>query len=108
MTAPVRIVTIPVDELQQLVRDAVRAELAEQRPAEDEWMDAEAVAKMLSVERTTVPTLCRRDGLPHYRPGRTYTFRRSEVLAWLQERSKRPGSHGGRHGRTLRAVRGGQ
>jgi excisionase family DNA binding protein len=93
-------------QLRAIIREELEAAL---RRDPGDWMTADAVAAMLDVERTTIPTLVTRDGLPAYRPGRKgYVFRRSEVVAWLKGRAVHRGSHGRRHGGTLRAIRGGQ
>lgn len=103
MSAEVRIITITVDELEERIEAAVRRVVG--ASASVEWLDQDAVAMLLGVARSTVPTLCQRDGLPHTRIGRVYRFRRADVEAWLEERATEAGRHGRRHGATLRALR---
>jgi excisionase family DNA binding protein len=91
---------VTADEL----RAIIRSELAAAVKPPDEWMAADDVAKMLDVQRSTIPALVSREGLPCYRPGKGYTFRRSEVEAWILERSNRPGA---RPRGKLRVLRGG-
>lgn len=67
----------------------------------DEWMTADDVAKMLDVQRASIPHVVKHQGLPCYRPGKGYTFRRSEVIAWLEARRVRARSP------RLRALKGG-
>lgn len=99
------LVQLTADELRALVRDAVRVELAASKGAPDDWLDQDGAAALLGVKRSTIPTLCQRDALPHSRVGRLYRFRRSELETWLEERATKPHGHGPKHGRTLRAVR---
>jgi excisionase family DNA binding protein len=93
------------EEALSLVRTAVREELASHRDPERDVLTAEQVADMLAVHVKTVAKLVVREGLPARRLGREYRFDRGEVLAWLAERSVRPGSHGAKHQATLRRVK---
>lgn len=102
MAEPARTIVVTPDELRAIIRD----ELARATPATpDEWMTSEEVAKMLGVKRTTLPALVTRERLPCYRPGKGYTFRRSEVEAWLVERASKPGSRSKGKLRMLRGER---
>lgn len=82
-----KLVVMTSDELRALIRDEL-AKVA--KP--DEWMTADDVAQMLCVKRGSIPALVLREGLPCYRPGRTYTFKRAEVEEWLRERMNKPGA----------------
>jgi len=95
------VIVTTAEELRALIRE----ELARAVPANaDEWMSADDVAKMLDVKRSTIPALVTREGLPCYRPGKGYTFRRSEVEAWIRARpSRRTGPRG-----SLSALPGGK
>lgn len=106
MTDPVRIITISADELEQRIEAAVRRVIGVAAPVE--WLDQGEVAVLLGVARSSVPTLCQRDALPHTRIGRVYRFKKADVVAWLEQRATEPGRHGGKHGRTLRALKGGR
>jgi excisionase family DNA binding protein len=101
-----RVITITVDELRAEIAAAVREAIGE-RETPAEWLDQGEVAKLIGVARSSVPTMCVRDGLPHSRIGRLYRFERVAIERWLADRSARPGGHGGKRGRTLRAIRGG-
>ncbi len=94
------------EDLDELLERAVHRgrELA----SEGAWMQADDVAKLLGVQRETVIGYTRREGLPCRYAGKSPVFRRDEVIAWLEKRTERPASHGERHGRTLRTIRGGK
>lgn len=95
------LVILTPEQLAGLVREAVRAELGALSEArEPEWLDQTQAAELLGVARSSIPTLCARDGLPHSRLGRLYRFRREDLDRWLATRAA-----GG--GRTLRAIDGG-
>lgn len=102
LTDDTLLVTLTRAELLDVVREAVREEAIARA---EEWIDADAVAKLLGVERSTVPTLVSRDKLPAARVGRVYRFKRAAVLAWLEDRATRSGGHAERHGATLRALK---
>ncbi|GEM_PF-900647 len=52
---------------------------------EDEILTDEQLQGLLKVSRTTLWRLRRDRGLPFGRVGRTYRYRKSEVLAWMRE-----------------------
>lgn len=106
MSSALRVVTITVEELEQLVEAAVRRALGSRSPSE--WLSAEECAELLRCKRSAIPTLVSRDGLPASRVGRSYRFKRAEVEAWLVERSERPRGHARRHGERLLRIRGGR
>ncbi len=99
------VIVTTAEELRAIVAEAVRSVAA---PSPDEWMNADDVARMLGVKRSTIPALVSRESLPCYRPGKAYTFRRSEVEAWILERSNRPGSRRRPARGTLAALPGGK
>jgi excisionase family DNA binding protein len=89
MGEPAKMVFVSFDDF----RAAIREEVRHLAPATlDEWMTSDEVAKWLGVKRSTLPSLVTREKLPCYRPGKSYTFKRSEVEAWLMERCNRPGA----------------
>ena len=92
------------EQVRDLVRAAVREELAAHQGPERDVLTTEHVAEMLDVHVRTVTKLVARDGLPAHRLGREYRFNRSEVLAWLEERAARPGAQASRHAETLRRL----
>lgn len=104
--ARAELVVLSRRDLEEMLERAVQRgrELA----AEPEWMRAEDVAALLGVKRETVVDYTRREGLPCRYAGKSPVFKRDEVIAWLERRSESPGSRSGRHGRTLRSVRGGR
>ena len=78
-------VTLTVDELSELVRLAVRAELAMGvvAPVKEVMMLTE-VAELLGRHPKVVASLVREKGLPaHYISEREPRFKRAEVLVWL-------------------------
>lgn len=93
------------DDIREIVRSVMREELANHQNPAREVLTAEHVAEMLEVH-VTVAKLVIRDGLPARRLGREYRFNRAEVLAWLEERSTRPGAHLDQRGANLRRIRG--
>jgi excisionase family DNA binding protein len=48
----------------------------------------EQLADQLSVSRSFVSKMMSEEGLPHIKIGRAVRFRVSEVMAWLQKRSR--------------------
>lgn len=89
MGEPAKTILMSAEELRAMIRE----ELARAAPSTpDEWMGPEEVAKMLNVKRGTIPALVSREALPCYRPGKSYTFRRPEVEAWILKRSTKPGA----------------
>ena len=90
MTAPL-LVTLTVPELRELVREAVREEMATARPAESDWMTAADVCEHARISLSRLDK-CVREGLPCHRVGPVRRFRRAEVDTWFA-------------GRRLRAVR---
>jgi excisionase family DNA binding protein len=82
-------VTLTVDELHDLIRKAIRAEVSSQRE-EQEVLDRAKCAKLLDVTERTVVKWAEEDGMPGKKlPGGHWRFRRSLVLAWLSENPKK-------------------
>lgn len=75
-------VTLTVDELRALVREAVREERSAPVEEAAEVLTREQVARLLQVNAHFVPKLIKQ-GMPAHRLGEQWRFRRSEVLAWL-------------------------
>ena len=100
-------VTLTVEELRALVRAAVREELSANAPPGADVMTAEEAGKVLRLHPAVVRRYVRTQGLPAHRVGSEYRFRRSEILAWLEEHATRPGVQATRHGGTLKALKGG-
>lgn len=77
-----------LDALRAVVRDefiALRRDLATPHKAEDEILTMAAVAKLLRVSSKTVLEWIRTFGLPGWKVGRGWRFRRSEVVRWIGE-----------------------
>jgi excisionase family DNA binding protein len=81
------------EQLEDIVRSAVRAELAARVAEEpEEWLDAAGVAAIVGCHPRTVQKLARNEGLPSHRvTAKLLRYRRSEVLRWLEERGARRG-----------------
>jgi hypothetical protein len=85
------LVTLTVPQLRELVGEAVRDALAEQRPPESDWMTSADVCEHAHISPSRLDK-CVREGLPVHRIGTARRFRRGEVDSWFG-------------GRRLRAVR---
>lgn len=84
MSEPVHVVTITVDQLREIVDDAVTQALDRQRHAGcDEWLDTDEAARLLRVHTRTVAKLAKSGALPATRVGRLWRFRRSDVEAYM-------------------------
>jgi excisionase family DNA binding protein len=83
------IVQLTTAELQELMRGAVEAALAEQAPQPEGLLDLAGVCQLLACSAATVTRLCR-EGLPHVRLGvhGERRWRRDAVLQWLEARGK--------------------
>jgi excisionase family DNA binding protein len=57
--------------------------LSERETLEPEILTLKQAAALLKVNTHQIPKLIRREGLPAYRLGKQWRFRRSELLAWL-------------------------
>lgn len=91
--APRMSVTLTVDELATVVRDAVRSEMR-LRAAEDvtdapEIMTREQVGELLQVHPKVVSEYINIKGLPGFKVGPHWRFRRAAVLAWLDKEGGR-------------------
>lgn len=74
-------------EVQRLVRDAVREEVAKVTREDDDVMTREQVAELLKVSERTVLAYVKDHGLPGRQlGGHMWRFRRSAVLAWAEGR----------------------
>jgi excisionase family DNA binding protein len=92
MNAPrAMLVTLTVDELEELVERAVARALEARSTAPAggppaEWLDVAAAADLMGIHTRTVRRLAER-GLKHLKVGRTYRFRRSDLLEWIEAQS---------------------
>lgn len=101
------LIVIDRDELVAIIREAVRQELTGTPAIESKYLDAEELAKLLGVARSSIPQLVKREGLPTIRLGRLYRFRRNEVIEWLEARASRSGTHVTKHVSSLARLREG-
>jgi excisionase family DNA binding protein len=96
-------VTLTVDELEQLVERAVTRAVG-QRPDSD-VLTRDEVAQLLQIHPRVVVTYVRTRGMPGKQVGRSWRFRRSEVLAWLEEQAVRPGAPTSKYAEKIARVR---
>jgi hypothetical protein len=82
----VRLVTITVEELESLVREAVTGALAESATDAPALLDRESLARSLGCTTSHVDTL-RKQGMPVVWLGQAPRFELSAVLEWLRGRS---------------------
>jgi len=54
-------------------------------PSTDEILTVPQVANMLHKGSNTIYMLCERRSLPHFRVGQSIRFRRSRLIAWMEE-----------------------
>ncbi len=102
------VVTLRVDELEQLVRKAVREEVAEKLGANElEQLTRAQIAEAFQVSGKHVLTMIRTQGLPVVRFGSDLRFPKAAVIAWLKERMQQPGVHAGKLRSALEALEGG-
>lgn len=79
------VVVISADALRQLVREAVREELASGvASAAGDVLTRVQVAELLQVHPQVVTRYVRARGLKGTKIGRDWRFRRSDVNAWLE------------------------
>jgi hypothetical protein len=91
MTAPaVIVVTLSVDDLRALVREAVRAELPALQPSVSPkpLVDRRELARTFAVSPATVTRLAA-EGMPCTHVGDSPRYDIGAVLAWLHERGRR-------------------
>lgn len=78
-------VTLTVEQLEQLVRGAVRAELGDIGSEAKEILTREEAAELLAVHPTILVKYVRTRGLPAQHLGREWRFSRRDVLDWLRK-----------------------
>src|SRR5262245_34883871 len=98
------VLLMTADEARDLIRGVLREELHQSETIDQEFLTAEGVAELLDVHPKTVAKLVTREQLPARRIGRSYRFRRTEVLAWLEQRAVRPGARLSQHTATLQRI----
>lgn len=59
----------------------------------DELLTDAQLRELLGVSRTTLWRIRKHAGLPFGRIGRSYRYRKAEVLKWIAENSERSGPH---------------
>ncbi len=92
MSEAVRVVTFTPEQLEDLVRKAVRAELGGKAPANDgtaSWLNTSQAAKLTGLSIRTLQNYVNDQKIPHYRDGREpIRFRRHELEAWVAARKR--------------------
>lgn len=78
------LLSLSLDELRSIVRDAVRAEI-ESHASERDVMTAKQVAEMLNTHPVVVRRYVRTRDLPANKIGTSYRFKRADVLEWLEK-----------------------
>lgn len=79
------------EQLSQIVRQAVREEVAKLGHAEGpEVLTREQTAELLQVTPDIVTKYIRENELPATKLGSEYRFRRSELLQWMSARHHQP------------------
>ena len=84
-------VIVDDDELAELVREAVREELAaalkQSAPEPVPLLDVKRAMKLLGVSRATLHRLTHEKGLPTYKVGDCLRYHPDEVLTWAKARA---------------------
>lgn len=82
------LVAVSPEELAELVKKAVREELAHNPPKPTKnYLDTSELAEHYGISRTTVHTWIRDEGCPHILRGRVLRFELAAVEAWFRGRS---------------------
>lgn len=92
MLSGAELVLMRAADLEELVRRAVRDELARGTPPDpaSEWLDRDGVAALLGYRPAYVSELVRHRGLPCTKVGRKMRFSRHEVEAWISLNATTP------------------
>lgn len=92
MSSAVQVVTFTPEQLRELVREAVRAELGGKAPANDTsaaWLNTAQAAKLTGLSVRTLQNYVNDQKVPYYRDGREpIRFRRNELEAWVAARKR--------------------
>ena len=84
------LVSIGPEELAELVKKAVREELAHNPPKpKKNFLDAGEVAEHFSVSRATVHNWANDEGCPHLKRGKLLRFELAAVEGWFRGRDAR-------------------
>ena len=54
-------------------------------PADETLMTTSELMKFLNLSRTKIWTMIQNDGLPAFKFGGDYRFRKSEIMAWMEK-----------------------
>ncbi len=103
--SPPRVLVCTPEELRQLVRDAVRAELGGAAGAVD-VVDKHSAAALGLKSRQFVE-LARRGAFPSYRAGRRVVAKRADVLSWLERQRAKPSKSDAPEAEPLDPIRAG-
>ena len=90
-----KVIMVTPDELEQLVRkavrEAIRAELGGKVPAQNTsaWLNTSQAAKLTGLSIRTLQNYVNSNKIPHSRDGREpIRFRRNELEAWVAARKR--------------------
>lgn len=59
--------------------------VSEKTEPKEEILNSREVARLLSVDVATIYSRCAKGAIPHFRIGKQYKFRLSEINAWLEK-----------------------
>lgn len=81
------LIAVSPEELAELVKKAVREELAQSPPKSGKtYLDAGEIAERFAVSRATVNHWTKHDGCPHLIRGKVLRFELAAVEAWFRGR----------------------
>jgi excisionase family DNA binding protein len=87
MGAAEKLVVLTEEQLEALVRKAVKAEL-DSRSDQAEVMTTEGAAELLHLEPKTISKYAATGKLPAHKLGPEWRFTRTELLQWLKEQGR--------------------
>jgi len=73
-----------VQEIKNLLQRLLNRSTDRLEPGE-EILCARDVARLLSIDIATVYSRCAKGAIPHFKVGRQYKFRQSDINAWLEK-----------------------
>ena len=79
-----KLVVVDPVELATLIQQAVHEALDLREPA-PEWLDTSTAAALLGLHPKTVARMARKSEVPARRVGRSWRFKRSDVIALLED-----------------------
>ena len=67
------------------MKTSIMQKPAKSAPPDDTLMTTSELMAFLNLSRTKIWTLIRNDGLPAFKFGGDYRFRKSEILKWMEQ-----------------------